>query len=154
MSQAQNLTMVPSNEHIPDIRFLPTAEAQPRSHLRAQLLRPGFSFRRHLRQIELGVDGLGQLQRPARVTRSDFVRMSLAAGCQRWRASRCFPIAVMYSTASPTVRSVPPSLVGRRAAFRGGTNVLRRLFESAQRARTLCFFRRERQRMIGVAEPR
>jgi len=32
--------------------------------------------------------------------------------------------------------------------------LLRRLFGSVQRARTLCFFRRERQRMIGTAEPR
>jgi hypothetical protein len=36
---------------------------------------------------------------------SDFERMSLAARCQCWRACRCFPLAVMYSTASRMVQS-------------------------------------------------
>jgi hypothetical protein len=32
-------------------------------------------------------------------TTSNFERMSLAARCQCWRASRCFPIELTYSTA-------------------------------------------------------
>ena len=36
----------------------------------------------------------------------------------------------------------------------GITWLLRRLFGSGQRAGALCSFRRERQRMIGAAEPR
>src|SRR5215468_8342280 len=41
-----------------------------------------------------------------------------------------------------------------RVSGREVTWLLRRLFGSGQRAGTLCFFRRERQCMIGAAEPR
>jgi hypothetical protein len=56
-------------------------------------------------------------------------------------------IPIVFINAADPVQ--PAGVSGREVTW-----LLRRLFGSGQRAGTLCFFRRDRQCMIGAAEPR